>query len=351
MLSEFEVITDVAEISRLNKQLSHRLREVLPYKENREITSPAGHQPGIVHFEKPRGTGVRAWSSRERPNRLLNLFLSADPGTTKLIDIDVQLNFPAGTYKRLVAGAFVRDASGDIFVAHRGKLTRGNAGLPKDKVLREFAASCVDASDDGKTSRIILIAGLNEPALADRLWEFAGEARVVATRIGEELHGGKQSRGAGTARRGGQLPKAHAGRTLKLRGYFDEYSGEGRTKGHGGGQRTVEHGAVVRALEWAMRSNGISLKAQAIDLAIVATTKVDLFEVKTSAETTDVYTGIGQLVMHGACIEKLLRLPVDRHLVIPELPKESYGRTISGKAGINVLTFRKAGKFYKFAEL
>ena len=362
----FEVVTDIAEIERLNKQLARQLRATFQHKESREITYPAGHHSGTVYFEASSGTGVRAWSPHTAPDKLLNFVLSADPGSTKWIEISVQLNFPAGTYNRRMAGAFVRDSSGHIFVAHRGKLTKGNAGLPKDKVFREFAASAVEADDNGKTSRVILIAGLNDPALADRLWAFAEEAREVATRLGEELHGDGQNPApdtaptggrdraagaAGAAGAGGQPPTTPAERLLRLRDYFDEYSGEGSTKGHGGGTRTVEHGAVVRALELALRSQGRSQKAQAIDLAIVSATKVDLFEVKTAARTTDVYTGVGQLVIHGECIMELLGFGVKRYLVLPGVPKASHGRAISGKAEIQVVTYQKLGKTYEFSGL
>lgn len=363
----FEVVTDVAEISRLNKQLAKQLRAIFQYKESREITYPAGHHTGTVYFEAQSGASVRAWSPHIAPDKLLNFVLSADPRSTKWIEIAVQLNFPAGSYNRRMAGAFVRDSSGDIFVAHRGKLTKGKAGLPKDKVFREFAASTVEAADIGKTSKVILIAGLKDPELADRLWEFAEEAREVATRLGEELHGDSQSQfkggepsggkviggtgGAGGADAGGQQPVSVPERLLKLQGYFDEYSGEGRTKGHGGGKRTVEHGSVVRALELLLRSKGSSQKAQAIDLAIVATSKVDLFEVKTSVRTTDVYTGVGQLVIHGECIKELLGLAVKRYLVLPGEPKVSYSRAISGKADIKVVTYLKKGQKYQFTGL
>lgn len=366
----FEVVTNIAEISRLNKQLAKQLRATLRYKESREITSPAGHQTGTVYFESPAGTSVRAWSPRIDPDKLLNLVLSADPGSTKWIEITVQLNFPAGTYNRRMAGAFVKDRSGDIFVAHRGKLTKGNAGLPKDKVFREFAASTVEAADDGKTSRLILIAGLNAPELADRLWEFAEQAREVATRLGEELHGNGNSvpsegalfgsavvdvagdiGAASGTDAGGQQPASSAERLLRLRGYFDEYSGDMRTKGHGGGKRTVEHGAIVRALELSLRSRGSSQKAQAIDLAVVATSNVDLFEVKTSARTTDVYTGVGQLVIHSECIKELLGLAVKCYLVLPEEPKASHRTAISRKADIGVVTYQKKGSNYQFTGL
>ena len=365
----FEVVTDIAEISRLNKQLAEQLRATLPHKETREITYPAGHQTGTVYFEASTGTNVRAWSAHNTGDKLVNFVLSADPGTTKWIEIAVQLNFPAGTYNRRMAGVFIKDGSGDIFLAHRGKLTKGS-GLPKRKVFREFAASTVEASDNGGTSKVILIAGLNTPELADRLWGFAEEAREVATRLGEELHGDGRSQsqdgaqsgegdiggrdgpsGASGAQAGDQQPTSTAHRLLRLRRYFDEYSGDVHSKGHGGGKRTVEHGAVVRALELLLRSNGDSQKAQAIDLAIVAASRVDLFEVKTSARTTDVYTGVGQLVIHGECIKELLRLPVNRYLVVPEEPKTDHRRAISGGAGIAVVIYRKKGSAYQFTGL
>lgn len=360
MSDSFAVVTDVGEIAQLNKRLGQRLGKTFRHKEAREITYPAGHQSGTVYFESSSGTGVRAWSPRTEPDKLLNFVLSADPRSSKWIEITVQLNFPAGTYNRRMAGAFVKDASGEVFIAHRGKLTKGKAGLPKAQVFREFAPWTVEAEDAGKTSTVILISELDDPALADRLWDFAEEAREVATRLGEELHGGggggeppnTTPGGAGTgAGGGGRPPTSPAERLLKLRAYFDEYAGEGARKGHGGGRRTVEHGAVVKALEAALRSRGTSQKAQAIDLAIVAAAEVDLFEVKTSARTTDVYTGVGQLLIHGECIRELLGLPVKRHLVMPEKPKASHGKHISGKAGINVVVFEKDGGTYRFSGL
>jgi hypothetical protein len=348
---DFAVVTDVGEIAELNMRLARQLRKRFLHQETREITYPSGHHAGTVFFESSAGTSVRAWSPRNEPDKLMNFVLSAAPSSTKWIEISVQLNFPAATYNRRMAGAFVRDGNGDFFIAHRGKLTKGNAGLPKDLVFREFAARTVDAEDSGLTSRVILISGLDDPALADRLWEFADEARVVATKVSEERRssgGGSKAPVARDDSASRPTPLTPAERLLKLRDYFDEYSGQGASKGHGGGRRTVEHGDVVKALEALVRSRGSSQKAQAIDLAVVAGTEVDLFEVKTSARTTDVYTGVGQLLIHGECITELLGLPVARHLVLPELPKADHAKHISQKGSTNIVTFRKEGSTYQF---
>ena len=356
MSNSFEVVSDIAEIGRLNTELGRQLAKTFRVKRTREITYPSNHHTGTVFFESANGTGVRAWSPYIEDKKLGNFLLSGDPEATEWMQIDVQLNFPSGTYNRLMAGAFVIDENGDIFVAHRGKLTKGKAGLKKAKVFREFAARTIDAKDLGQTSRLILISALDDPALADRMWQFAVEAREAATRIAAEHDSdaepdspsaGDKPNAIPAGRRSLHKPKDHM---LKLKAYFDEYAGEGHTKGYGGGKRTVEHGDVVKALEALLSVNGTSQKAQAIDLAIV-TREVDLYEIKTSARTTDVYTGVGQLLIHGECIHEMLGLPVRRHLVVPALPRDSHGKHITHKIGINIVTFVKNGEAYRFSGL
>lgn len=358
MNSSFAVVTDIAEIARLNRELGRHLSRTFKVRRTREITYPAGHETGTVYFESAEGTAVRAWCAFAGTDKLVNFLLAGDPAASTWMQIDVQMNFPAGTYNRRMAGAFVIDQNGDVLVAHRGKLTKGRAGLPKAKVFREFASRTVEAEDQGRTSTVILISALDDPELADRLWEFAVEAREVATRLrAEEDEGNVDADDDDSASDGrtdrpqkGKPPASPKDPLLKLRSYFDEYEGEGSSKGHGGGKRAVEHGAVVKALETQLRTQGQSQKAQAIDLAIIAA-QVDLYEVKTSARTTDVYTGVGQLLIHGECICELLELPVRRHLVLPSPPRPSHGKHVSKKGGINIVTYERSGAGYKFRGL
>lgn len=357
MSRPFKIVTDISEIARLNEELGRRLSKSFTVQRVREITYPAGHHTGTVYFETAAGTAVRAWAPENRPEKLVNFLLAGDPTASAWMQIDVQLNFPAGTYNRRMAGAFVIDQDGFVLLAHRGKLARGRAGLPKAKVLGEFASYTVEADDLGLISEVILISALDDPDLADRLWEFAVEAREVATRIASEEDDKDADSDTPTqSKRGGQDGGAKPNSRpkdplLKLRNYFDEYAGQGNSKGYGGGKRTVEHGDIVKALELQLRSRGSSQKAQAIDLAIVAAQQVDLFEVKTSAQTTNVYTGVGQLLIHGECIRELLELPVHRHLVLPELPRASHGKHVTGKGGIHIVTYVKDETGYTFSGL
>lgn len=357
MESSFEVVTDVVEIAKLNKQLAMRLSKTFQFKETREITYPSGHHSGEVYFEGKSGEDVRAWASDARTDKLMNFILSGRPGASQWLEITVQLNFPAGTYNRRMAGAFVKDANGDVFVAHRGKLTKGKAGLRKKDVFGEFAPNLIEAEDGSMTSTLILITSLDDPDLADRLCDFAVEAREVATKLGDASHqdGDRQVIPTGTDLGHATPEKSDESvatkRILKLRKYFDEFSGEGSTKGRHAGRRTVEHGDIVKALEAKQRGRGDSQKAQAIDLAVILPQYVDLFEVKTSARTTDVYTGVGQLLIHGECISELLSLPVHRYLVLPDRPNKVHERHITHKGGMRIVTFQKINGTFCFEGL
>lgn len=349
MNSQYEVVTDIAEIARLNKSLGERLSETFSVQRVREITYPSGHHTGKVFFENVPGTHVRAWAPAKHDDKLVNYLITGDPSTTKWMQIDVQMNFPAGTYNRRMAGVFVTDSHGDVLVAHRGKLTKGKAGLPKTKVLREFSATTVDADDNGKTSQVILICALDDPSLPDRLWEFADEARKVAAKISTETEtDSDESPETRSRRSAGNNRRRVRDAMSTLRDYFDEFSGESVAKGYAGGKRTVEHGDVVKALEKILsaQKQGASQKSQAIDLAIVGQ-EVELYEVKTSARTTDVYTGVGQLMIHGGCIHELLGLQVHAHLVLPAPPRPSHEKHIVA-GGIGIITFERDSSGYRF---
>jgi hypothetical protein len=131
------------------------------------------------------------------------------------MQIDVQLNFPAGTYNRRMAGAFVIEENGDFLVAHRGKLTKGKAGLPKAKVFREFASRTVEADDQGRTSKIILISALDDLELADRLWKFAVEARARIARVASAPPLGSASAATGQLREACHQEGWHQHRDLR----------------------------------------------------------------------------------------------------------------------------------------
>ena len=361
MSTQFEVVTNIAEIKRWHIFLGKRLAKNFPRTEVREITWPRGHFEAEVHFATGKGDGVRAWAHSTETTKLHNFLLFGEPNASTWMEISVQMHFPAGEYNRRTAGAFIKDATGTVFVGHRGKLTKGMGALKQRDTFREFAPRVVEAQDRNQISEIILIASVEASDLDDRLWDFAKEAREVATRLGAQRDAAKVAEGESTGGAsdkkrslGGTQPKTPPtapNRLSLLRKYFDEFAGTSEVKARASGKRTVEHGDIVKALEAQFFSKGDTQKAQAIDLAVVYRLTVDLFEVKTSARTTDVYTGVGQLIIHGESIYEMLHLPVKRYLVLPEQPKKDHARHITNKGGIHIITYRKTASGYSFGNL
>ncbi|TAG46801.1 MAG: hypothetical protein EAZ30_11415 [Betaproteobacteria bacterium] len=347
MQSSFEVVTDIEQIAKLNRRLAIQLKKTFKVKQTRVAGYPSNHSSETVFFESNENRDdVRAWSPYIWQGRLGNMLLFGNPRSTgDSLEISLQINFPERKYNRMPAGAFVRDQNGEYFVAHRGNLTRNNP-LHKDKVFREFPSQTVEAKDGTQTSTLILVAPLNDSSLVDRLWTFAKESREAADRIVAERENSRASTGALS---GNEATSARDD-SLKLRDYFDEYAGAQDVKGYSGGKRVVTHGDIVRDLEVALRTKGSSKKAQAIDLSIVAK-EVDLYEVKTSISTTDIYTGVGQLLIHGESIKKLLKRSVRKFLVLPEQPPRSHKDHMSGAAGISVVTYEKVGATFQFKGL
>ena len=355
MHNDFEVIDDIDEIERLNKLLATRLQNSLPFVESREIAYPSGRQIGEVRFEAGDGTNLRGWSAHEEDNKLVNFLLYGSPRHIDWLQITVQLNFPRGEYNRRLGGAFVRDSDERIFIAHRGRLTKGNAALRKQRVLEEFAESVIDAVDGGNTSRLILIAELDDPTLEDKLWEFADEAREVATKLGLERIGisevDDEDDDDTDTDTGADQPASPADAMGILANYTDEFFGETVSQPHGDGRRVVTHGAVVKALEAQMRKLGQTKKSRAIDLAVLTSTQTSLFEVKTSVSTTDIYTATGQLLIHGSALESRLARKVVRYLVVPEQPSAALAAPITAKGFIRIVTYAETAGGYEFEGL
>lgn len=343
--AHFEVVTEVSDIAALNAKLSDSLKKAFPHKERRELTYPAGHHTGTVFFENASGQKVRGWSPITRdPERHANHLLFGEPGTTSWLELAVQLNFPKKSYKRTYAGAFVRDESGRFFVAHRGKLTRGKAGLAKEQVLSHFS-TCVTAIDKNKTTRVILIADIEDPNLVDKLFKFAYEAREAANKIADGVLDEK-------------LPKKDTKhlntkeKTAILSAYFDEYSGESIIKtSKSSGTRVVRHGAIVSALAESLSEAGFLKKSQAIDLAVVHEDSASLYEVKTSADTQSVYTAVGQLLIHGELLSNLIKCPIHTFLVLPEPPRKDLLTALEKAMGASVLIYKELDNSYIFSDL
>lgn len=179
----FQIVTDVDSIFELNKIMNEKIKEILHFEKKKEITSPSGRGSFDVFFEKMQKKTVRAWAPFTREMTLGNVFMTGNPFSSDLMQIDVQINFPAEKYHRRLGGAFVVDRRDNVFIAHTGKLTKGKAGLKKSKVLDAFSTQTIEAQDNEKISHLILVSSLEDTEIANNIWSFAKKSREVASLI------------------------------------------------------------------------------------------------------------------------------------------------------------------------
>ena len=211
-------------------------------------------------------------------------------------------------------------------------------------MLAEFS-NRVEAQDRDQINRLILIAGLDEPDMIDKLFAFAQEARQVATKIAGMITETDSS----TANAGGKKGPVESESMMALSAYFDEFSGESNvTPPVTTGRKVVEHGAIVAALAKALGGGANLKKNQAIDLAATYESRTDLYEVKTSADTQSVYTGVGQLLIHGEGVKALWGLPVRRLLVLPKMPRKDLIEPIAKALEVTIVTYQKQSSGYTF---
>ena len=134
--------------------------------------------------------------------------------------------------------------------------------------------------------------------------------------------------------------------------YFEEFSGKRTIGQRGPTTATWNHGKVVRELRNALASRGSCHKSGLIDLALKTTEEISVFEVKTSAGTQSVYTGLGQLYLHGLVVQRLFpELKVHRYLVTPADDLSERHTTLCKELGIRLVSYKESKKGFKFTGL
>lgn len=340
----YKEIDDITEILKLNTQLGKRLHKVLPYSEERTISRTNRK----IYFNKSSGNDVFWWANWESDKRgKINFWGHGTPGDEKtLLNIDVQFNFPA-EFNRNKGGAFLRHVeSGKIILAHRGFVTWENGRFPKAPLFAAMASRVCVATTSAGIKEFLLIGELESMTIVEDISNFSSHLRQVLRDHTTE--------NASTNGIDEKTPKSHQETAAfgKLRDYFDEFSGKRQAYVPKTTQADSHHGSVVAALKQALNGNASIFKSLEIDLVVERTKSVLLFEVKTSADTQSVYTGIGQLTVHEPRVVQIFSKKAIKVLVLPEPPKAKLGEILTTCLAIKVIVYAKPEKIrFTFAGL
>lgn len=305
----FLLLESKDEISKAQRKLETTLAQAFPLRATKNIGYPAG-----TTYDAKVNTDETLWywsadfrgSDVANPRRL-NWFGAFTTGRDLQITVEINTSY-AGRNDQ-VAGFFARDTeTGSVYLMHSGRVGGGTKGVGKGAFLAWSDQRLVEAvdSEGNKREGIIVMPVEGSGASQSAARYIAQIARFkVAVRAGE----------LGTAE------------FQKKQKDFEDFYAESRGRRRGRRSSKIDylsrHGDVVDALyEWRLQA-GLSrgqrlVKNVLIDLGCVSgQSLLEVYEVKTSATRPDLYTGIGQLLVHGSQDACRRTLVLPHHETIP----------------------------------
>lgn len=320
------VVTDQAESERAFKALASQVRK-LGQKHKRNIGYPGGHQPNLdVYWSEELAIWGHADDFTE--DERFWICFGQDLGSEgSSVGITVETNPPKQGINRKTAGVFLKDGK-DLYLGHSGKVGGGKKGIGRTEFLAWHDGSGIEEVTwpDGVRKEVVVIGRIRSELFLRNLADFISKVAEF-----------KQQGEHATTSLSVTTPTFNPECTTD--------SSYTRSLKEVDVKRT--HGLVVRALKEAVQSGFKAGNDRQRDLFCVdkrGRVRV-LFEVKTSIDTTAVYTGVGQLMLHGQPSNTARKV-----LVIPGRPKRALGTALDA-LGILVLSYSWKGGALRFARV
>jgi len=235
-----------------------------------------------------------------------------------------EINPPHEGFNRRCGGVFLKDERGGFYLAHTGKVGGGRKGVGKSAFLRDYVGHLEPFHwPDGRRDKLIVIGRIGDSNFPGQLGHFVHEvARFKAAATQQQA----DSPTVDSAQRFFFTPEFSSTRA--------SYAVEGSVEAR------CNHGLVVDALRTALGGQGLKRfvgndQHRDLFVATLCGSRTVLFEVKTDDSSTSIYTGIGQLMLHGA----IERKAPTRVLVLPAAPV-SKTQTALRRLGVSVLKYQ-----------
>jgi hypothetical protein len=250
-------------------------------------------------------------------NRYWNGFGIEKPKEGAMIPLTCEINFPKNGINRTIGGAFATDESGQTIVLHRGKIGGGRKGIGKNLFENAYRGKWVDALDGDTENSLALIGSLDSHRLPQYVSHFVHEVARIKRLSDTEV---KQINSKPT-----------------IKDFNKEFSGSKKYKTKKDIDAECNHGLVVNELASYLTKEGYKVGNDTNrDLYIFTGQNriKTLFEIKTDISTSNIYSGIGQLLLNSLDYEAKPNL-------VLVLPKEIRHETKDkiAKLGIKILLF------------
>jgi hypothetical protein len=341
----YREIEDIKRINALVKGMNRTITASASTRGLRRIGYPGGHENRSVLFLDHDGDDslwYASWQDHKRDQHVTLVGRGNWQGN-EWLPIDVQFNFPITRYNRRKGAAFLEDTeTGQEFLAHRGLVTLGSR-VRKDIVLEAMATDVVEAQTSVGLEELLLVCPLDSEYLVPDVGRFARRLRDTVRNLGKN----------GTSASGDTddedddpndehptvSPTLPGKLSDPLKAYFDEFSGQRRSFVPKVSTAVCVHGDVVRALHEAIAPRAKTWKSRAVDLVAEFSDIALLFEVKTAADTQNVYCAVGQLAVHEPAVQGYLNKPVRKILIVPSMPQEMLARALVETLHVSIATY------------
>jgi len=294
-----------SDISTAQHALERTIRDALNRAEWRGIGFPGGDvKKTKVHTDGKYWFRTAHYSKRETPSpRRLNWFGFYRENDGYHLSITVEINTAYKDRNDGVGGFFGRDAStGKVYLFHSGRVGGGTNGVGKNSL---FAWAGL------RPEKIVDASGAERFGVLIMPVEGKGAIRGLFRYI-DQIAAFKQA-----VREGELVTSTYKKNRRDLETFYSESSGKRSGRRSSLIDYVSRHGDVVDALYAWRKARTLSgsskiIKTVLIDLGVRNGSElVEVFEVKTSVSRADIYTAIGQLIVHG-CTNKCRRM-----LVVP----------------------------------
>jgi hypothetical protein len=244
-------------------------------------------------------------------------FGTADPIKANSLAITGEINPTKEGINRRNAGIFVQDNHGIVYLAHSGKVGGGRKGIGKSTFLSFYRGDNIEEVSwpDHISSSAIIIGRIDSDHLPAQIAHFIHEVERFKEAVITDY----------------SLPTPDP--SPKTLTFTPEFSGQRKRYTLVSEiEARCDHGVVIEALAEFIKVRGIRFaNDQQRDLFLLSSegAVTHLFELKTDASTSSLYTAIGQLMLHGAAQSTIPK----RILILPDVPNE---RTLSAIRRLNI---------------
>jgi hypothetical protein len=172
-----KVIADQTAIKKYARQFAGKFKPFIDEKIKVKLGHQGASYPAKVFWSKK--LDIWIFSSAIKEVRYWNVFGVGRPKPGELVPITAEINFPWSGIDRKTGGAFVRDARGNIFVIHRGKIGGGKKGVGKSLFEHNYRGTWSFMEDGDEVTQVAVVGALTSVRFAQQVAQFVKKIEIL----------------------------------------------------------------------------------------------------------------------------------------------------------------------------